>query len=107
MLSFLEHRPPRSFWVVLRLIFFVLAIEFMEALEIALTVPILTSLHVDESSVLLFKNNFIFLFEIFLHPDITQWLGSSVQLLVFSFSQLWVCGAIPANAGGEGDDHLF
>jgi len=49
----LDNRPPRSFWVVLRLIFFVLAIEFMEALEIALTVPILTKLHVDESYVLI------------------------------------------------------
>ncbi|CAF5093051.1 unnamed protein product, partial [Rotaria sp. Silwood1] len=43
------QRPSKSFWVILRLVLFVLVIEFIEAVETALTVPILTSLHVDES----------------------------------------------------------
>ncbi|CAF4901442.1 unnamed protein product, partial [Rotaria sp. Silwood1] len=44
-----DQRPSKSFWVILRLVLFVLVIEFIEAVETALTVPILTSLHVDES----------------------------------------------------------
>ncbi|CAF0813551.1 unnamed protein product [Rotaria sordida] len=44
-----DQRPSKSFWVILRLVFFVLVIEFIEAVETALTIPILTSLHVDES----------------------------------------------------------
>jgi hypothetical protein len=54
---FLDQRPSKSFWIILRLVFFVLAIEFMEAVETALTVPILTSLHVDESYVIFQNNN--------------------------------------------------
>ncbi len=71
---FLDWRPSRSFWIILRLVFFVLAIEFMEAVETALTVPILTSLHVDESYVIL-KKNFTFYFKFFVNEDIIQWLG--------------------------------
>jgi hypothetical protein len=52
---FLDQRPSKSFWIILRLVFFVLAIEFMEAVETALTVPILTSLHVEESYVIFKK----------------------------------------------------
>lgn len=44
----LEQIPTRSFWVILRLVFFFFAIEFMYAIETALTVPILMSLKVEE-----------------------------------------------------------
>jgi putative effector of murein hydrolase len=71
MFSFLDQRPSKSFWIILRLVFFVLAIEFMEAVETALTVPILMSLHVDESYVI-FQNS---LFDIFIDQGIIQWLG--------------------------------
>lgn len=46
---FSDPRPRKSLWIISRLLFFVLAIEFTDALETALTVPILTSLHLDES----------------------------------------------------------
>jgi len=48
----LDQPPPKSFWVILRLVFFFFAIEFMYAVETALTVPILTSLRVPESYVI-------------------------------------------------------
>jgi len=48
----LDQLPPKSFWVILRLVFFFFAIEFMYAVETALTVPILTSLRVPESYVI-------------------------------------------------------
>ncbi|CAF1555640.1 unnamed protein product, partial [Adineta steineri] len=41
--------PSKSIWIILRLVFFFFAIEFMYAVETALTVPILTSLRVPES----------------------------------------------------------
>ncbi|CAF4687253.1 unnamed protein product, partial [Rotaria magnacalcarata] len=47
--SRLDQPPAKSFWVILRLVFFFFAIEFMYAVETALTVPILTSLRVPES----------------------------------------------------------
>jgi hypothetical protein len=49
----LDQPPSKSFWIILRLVFFFFAIEFMYAVETALTVPILTSLHVPESYVVL------------------------------------------------------
>jgi hypothetical protein len=47
----LDQPPSKSVWVLLRLVFFFFAIEFMYAIETALTVPILSSLHVPESYV--------------------------------------------------------
>lgn len=46
-----DQPPSKSLWVILRLVFFFFAIEFMYAAETALTVPILTSLRVPESYV--------------------------------------------------------
>jgi hypothetical protein len=48
----LDQPPTKSFWIILRLVFFFFAIEFMYAVETALTVPILTSLRVPESYVI-------------------------------------------------------
>jgi hypothetical protein len=57
----LDQPPSKSFWVILRLVFFFFAIEFMYAVETALTIPILTSLRVPESYVIYFSC-FFFLF---------------------------------------------
>jgi solute carrier family 45 protein 1/2/4 len=56
----LDQPPTKSFWVILRLVFFFFAIEFMYAVETALTVPILTSLRVPESYVIRQKKFFLF-----------------------------------------------
>ena len=47
----LDQPPSKSIWIILRLVFFFFAIEFMYAVETALTVPILSSLRVSESYV--------------------------------------------------------
>lgn len=44
--------PKKSFWIILRLVFFFFAIEYMYAVETALTIPIFSLLRVDESYVI-------------------------------------------------------
>jgi hypothetical protein len=58
--------PPRkSFWIILRLVFFFFAIEFMYAVETALTIPILSALRVPESYVVLKKKNYSLILHLF------------------------------------------
>ena len=53
--------PPRkSFWIILRLVFFFFAIEYMYAVETALTIPIFSLLRVDESYVVLGRRSLRF-----------------------------------------------
>jgi len=82
----LDQPPPKSFWVILRLVFFFFAIEFMYAVETALTVPILSSLRVPESYVIsrIFKFHFsnIFRIKIFFNGMVNKsnsWFFSSTN----------------------------